>query len=145
MTTNIDTEALAKDIARVLELDGERTQGGFTFSPQEGPNGHCFSAQVWSSTGTNLAIVEGADASIATANAALFSYAPTMVRIIREQQQVIAALHRALQTHDQWHLWMEGEHPEGELIPLGDYCDSGLWETTDNALTLAAPLVGKEE
>lgn len=45
----------------------------FTYSPQDGKNGHCFAAQVWDAEGKNVAIVEGVNAEEANKRAKLIT------------------------------------------------------------------------
>ncbi len=53
--------------------DGERE--AYTYSPQDGDNGHCFSAQVWDADGNSVAIVDGKDANEANARAKMITEA----------------------------------------------------------------------
>lgn len=53
--------------------DGERE--AYTYSPQDGDNGHCFAAQVWDADGNSVAIVDGKDANEANARAKMITEA----------------------------------------------------------------------
>lgn len=51
----------------------ETEREAFTYSPQDGENGHCFAAQVWDANGKNVAIVDGANAEEATQRARIIA------------------------------------------------------------------------
>lgn len=117
----IDTQKLAADIARVMELDAERTQGD------------------------DLPLCSEETAH----DKAFIAAAPLMADIIRQQGELIEKLVKALREHHTRQLFMDGELPHLEqeaqelIIGLGEYSDSGVFERTEHALSLAAPLVKK--
>lgn len=53
----------------------ETEREAFTYSPQDGENGHCFAAQVWDADGKNVATIDGANADEATQRAKIITEA----------------------------------------------------------------------
>lgn len=72
------------EILDFLKAEEYRTQGEWSFSPQDGPNRHCLAAQVWCDKEESVAVVDGDDADSATSNATFIAASSRIAAPIRQ-------------------------------------------------------------
>jgi hypothetical protein len=119
----IDTQKLAADIKRMMELDAKRTQGDWHVEG-DGVGHHCMKDGLVTIANVSGWLPKYRDEEIA--NRHIIAAAPLMADIIRQQGEVIRELREAL-------------HKLEKLVCEEDFDES----CAAYALALAAPLVEK--